>query len=85
MRIWVFIAAMIFAAPAFAQNTPVGTVSNLQGPATVTRGNASQPLALNAPIFLNDILETGPGAKLLVTFNDNTQFRCRHRKRSHIG
>ena len=52
---------------------PVGSIAALQGAATVTRQNTAQPLAANAPIFTDDVLETGPGAKLLVRFSDGTE------------
>jgi hypothetical protein len=80
MRIGILIAAMMFAAAsAFAQTpAPVGTVSKLQGAATVTHTSAgridtAQGLKIGTPIFLGDILETAAGAKLLVAFNDGTQ------------
>lgn len=67
------------AVAAHAQTTPsVGTVGQLQGGATVTRtspagGEFTTALAANAPIYSDDILETGPAAKLLVTFADGTK------------
>jgi len=63
---------------AAAQTGPsVGTVAQMQGQVSVTRegvaGGGAFGLTANAPIYSEDILETGPGAKLLVTFIDGTR------------
>ena len=50
-----------------------GGVTALTGSAVAVRTNAEDDLALNDPIFKNDILETGAGGKLRVTFSDDTQ------------
>ncbi len=53
----------------------IGEVTELAGSAAVTRGGgAPQPLGLGDPIFLDDLLETGAGAQLSVTFVDGTLF-----------
>ena len=53
----------------------IGQVTELTGSAFVTRaGGATEPLLLGDPIFLNDIVETGPGATVGVTFIDGTDF-----------
>jgi hypothetical protein len=53
----------------------VGQVATVQGIATVTRGNAA-PAALNVSdaIYKKDILQTGAGSSLGVTFDDETTF-----------
>lgn len=79
MRIKVLAAFVLLAAQSAAAQTaplqtgPVGTVTLLQGPASVTRQNATQALQPAAQIFSDDILETGPAAKLLVTFADGSK------------
>ncbi|MGE3474925.1 MAG: FecR domain-containing protein [Rhodospirillaceae bacterium] len=61
-------------APAGAQDASrAGGVTAVYGSATAVRNTAQDALALNDPIFRNDILETGPDGKLRVTFADNTQ------------
>ncbi|MGE3334312.1 MAG: FecR domain-containing protein [Rhodospirillaceae bacterium] len=60
--------------PAEAQDAArAGGVTAVHGSATAVRDTTQDNLALNDPIFRNDILETGPDGKLRVTFADNTQ------------
>jgi len=72
MRLWLFVALMFAAGNAAAQTASVGT-AQVQGGASVTRGNATTALATGAAIFDDDILETAADGKLLVTFTDGTQ------------
>jgi len=65
-------AALFLAAAAHAQTPGVGTVAQLQGTASVTRQGATQALNTGDAIASEDILETGPASKLLVTFTDGT-------------
>src|SRR6266700_3629247 len=59
--------------PAQTNDNQVAQVATLQGYATVTRDNAAAaPLKLNDAIFKNDVLQTGAGASLGVTFDDET-------------
>jgi hypothetical protein len=58
--------------PAAAQEA-IGAVSRIQGEANGTRGGATRALGLNAPVFLNEIVSTGDGARLEVTFADDTR------------
>jgi hypothetical protein len=65
------------AAPAAADqqaDDPIGNVATLTGTATVTRNNASTPLKLKDDIYLNDVVATGAGSSLGVTFSDATTF-----------
>lgn len=67
-------AGALACAPAQAQEASrAGGVTAVQGNAIAVRGASQDDLGLNDPIFRNDILETGPDAKLRVTFVDNTQ------------
>lgn len=52
----------------------VGSVSSVKAPATVTRGAGAQPLKVGDDIFQNDVLTTGIGGALGVTFDDETTF-----------
>jgi hypothetical protein len=51
----------------------IGAVSRIQGEASETRGGATRALVLKAPVFLNEIVSTGEGARLEVTFADDTR------------
>lgn len=66
------VAGTAMCAGAAAQER-AGGVSAVQGAAAAVRAAAPDDLALNDPIFRNDILETGADGKLQVTFADNTQ------------
>ena len=57
---------------AFAQSASVGSVAQLQGSATITHLGASKALKSGDPVASEDILETGPASKLLVSFADGT-------------
>jgi hypothetical protein len=59
---------------ASAAATSIGAVSTLQGSASVTRNGASTALKLQDDIFKGDILKTGSGSSLGVTFDDETTF-----------
>ncbi len=68
------IAGALACAQAHAQQAArAGGVSAVQGSAQAVRETTQDDLAVNDPIFRNDVLETGPDAKLRVTFADNTQ------------
>jgi len=56
-----------------AAQEAIGAVSRIQGEANGTRGGATRALGLNAPVFLNEIVSTGDGARLEVTFADDTR------------
>jgi hypothetical protein len=56
-----------------AAQEAIGAVSRIQGEANGTRGGATRALGLNAPVFLNEIVSTGAGARLEVTFADDTR------------
>jgi hypothetical protein len=52
----------------------IGTITGLSGTATVQRSNgaAPMPLAVRSEINEGDLLRTGPGARLRITFRDDT-------------
>jgi len=62
-----------FAGGHAAAQEAIGAVSRIQGEANGTRGGATRALGLNAPVFLNEIVSTGDGARLEVTFADDTR------------
>ena len=54
---------------------PIGQVETLGGAASVQRSDGvTEPLGVGSKIFLNDVLQTGDGGKLSVTFVDGTIF-----------
>jgi hypothetical protein len=69
-----FVAGALACAPSAAQDgARAGGVTAVHGSAIAVRETTQDDLALNDPVFRNDILETGPDGKLRVTFADNTQ------------
>ncbi len=64
-----------------AAQDAIGTVSRVQGEASSTRGGALRRLATNAPMFLNEVLSTGEGARLEVVFVDQTHVTLGERAR----
>jgi len=72
----IIIAVMLisgFASGQCAAQDAIGTVSRIQGEASGTRGGATRALALNAAVFLNEVVSTAETARLEVTFTDNTR------------
>ena len=63
--------ALLFAGSALAN--PIGRVTALQGHATATAPGANErPLSPGEPVFLNDTLATGPGAKMQLLLVDES-------------
>lgn len=58
---------------AAVENAPVGEVISTEGEALITRGANTLPAALNAPLFLNDVIETKTG-KIKIKFKDDSTF-----------
>jgi hypothetical protein len=69
------IAALLalFALPAAAE-TQVGKVGRIQGSASATLAGNSVTVAVGGPVFLDQMIKTGAGARLLIEFVDGTQF-----------
>jgi hypothetical protein len=59
-------------ATGLAAQEAIGTVTRVQGQASVTHESATRALALNASVFLNEVVSTGQAARLQLTFADNT-------------
>lgn len=51
----------------------IGQVSRIQASAEVLSAGQTRPLALLAPIHMNDVVSTGPGARLEITLIDGTR------------
>jgi hypothetical protein len=83
----IVIAVMLFfgfaGGPAAAQQA-IGAVSRIQGTASGTRGGATRALALNAPVYRNEVVSTGRAARLEVTFADDTRVTLGERARLRL-
>ena len=65
------VLALLLCIPAWAN--PIGRVTALQGQAVASAPGASErALAPGEPVFLNDTLSTGPGAKMLLLLLDES-------------
>jgi hypothetical protein len=71
------IVAMIFfscfAGGQAAAQEAIGAVSRIQGEASGTRGGTTQALGPNASVFSNEVVTTGDGTRLELTFKDKTR------------
>lgn len=56
-----------------AAQDAIGTVSRIQGDASGTRGAATQPLGANASVYRDEVVSTGDGTRLEITFKDKTR------------
>jgi hypothetical protein len=70
-----------FASDQSVAQDAIGTVSRIQGEASGLQSGAARPLALNASVFVNDVISTAEAARLEVTFSDNTQLTLGERAR----
>ncbi|HUC52275.1 MAG TPA: FecR family protein [Xanthobacteraceae bacterium] len=62
-----------FACGQAAAQEAIGAISRIQGEASGTRGTTTQPLGANAPVYPNEVVSTGDGTRLEITFKDKTQ------------
>jgi hypothetical protein len=62
-----------FAGGQAAAQEAIGAVSRIQGEASGTRGVATRALSPNASVFPNEVVSTGDGTRLELTFKDNTR------------
>ncbi len=68
LTLWCCLAA----GQAAAQDA-IGTVSRIQGDASGTRGTTTQALGANTSVYPNEVVSTGDGTRLEITFKDNTR------------
>ena len=50
----------------------IGAISRVQATAAALREGLTRPLARGAPVYLSDVITTGPGARLSIAFVDGT-------------
>jgi hypothetical protein len=76
VRVAVLLTLVLFFSGVFGRSVAAqvfGTITGLSGSATVQRSNgAPMPLALHSEIHEGDLLRTGSGARLRITFRDDT-------------
>lgn len=51
---------------------PIGQVKTADGPVTVERSGAGQPIAVGDHVFQSDVVVTGAGGSVGITFVDNS-------------
>jgi len=72
----IVIAALLLSSFAGGQATAqeaIGAVSRIQGEARGTRGGTTQALSINTSVFPNEVVSTGEGGRLEITFTDDTR------------
>lgn len=92
LRIWVIslfiLSALIPFVPAQSQPaspSPIGTIVEIEGSAAITHpGQKPITAVTDAPIYQNDILETGSSSKMDVLFTDDTEFTLGENTRMKI-
>lgn len=75
MRIIAVIASFVAALwllPAVADEASIGSVKTVAGSAHIVSGDSRRQAVVGAPVFLNDVLETGADGSLGVTLKDET-------------
>ncbi len=58
---------------AYAEKSAIGTIVEVEGAVAMAKGDEAITPAIGTEIHLNDTIETGPNAKALILFIDNTE------------
>ena len=66
------VAAVVQAKGALGENPGIGHVLSLRGEAYVEVGPTRRPLAVQAPLYLGDLIMTGPAARIRVRLGRRT-------------
>ena len=56
-----------------AAQEAIGMIGRIQGDASGTRGTTTRPLGAHASVYPNEVVSTGDGTRLEITFKDNTR------------
>ncbi len=76
IRVMAVFAFLALAAPAFAADeTAIGSIMAVEGKVTVKRADTekAEDAATAMPVYLNDTIETGPEARAIAVFEDETK------------
>lgn len=65
-------AVLLASFPAFAADTPVGSIKAVHGTTTILRDMATIEAKSGTRVFQNDVLKTGSDGTLAVVFRDDT-------------
>ena len=71
MRYGLALAIALLPLTAWAAD-PIGQVKTADGPVTVERSGAGQPVAVGDHVFQSDVVVTGAGGSVGITFVDNS-------------
>jgi len=72
LAVFVALGILLDASVARAQ-AAAGSITAINGTATITRAGATTPAAYGAPIQVGDTITTGPNGRVTITLSDNTQ------------
>ncbi len=76
LRSAVLVAPMLLSCLGVAQvsaQEAIGAISRIQGEASGLRGSTAQALGPNVSVFPGEVISTGDGTRLEITFKDNTR------------
>lgn len=74
--LWVFIVFSFFlaATTAYAASAPVGTIVEVEGSATLTRGGNVYEAGIDTEVYLDDVISTGSKSRVFVLLIDDTEW-----------
>jgi hypothetical protein len=84
VRFSVFVLAALAPLAGFAQSTPAGTVTLLNGQAQVTGPNGGHALAKGDAVYGGDVVETGAASYTLIRFTDQGSVLLRPKSRFQV-
>lgn len=67
------VTLLALAGVASAENEPIGRVKTASGTVTITTAGQARTVEVGAPIFLDDVLETGADGSLGLVFSDESR------------
>lgn len=74
LRILLFLSLLFISYPVSAQTVDaIGTVMEVEGTAFVTHDGKKAAAAIDAPVYMNDQIETGADSKIHILFADETE------------